>query len=249
MSKMRILTLDIETSPNLVYAWGIWQQNISINQIVKPTYVMSWAAKWLDKKTVMYKSCNDKGFLEDIWALLDEADAVVHFNGTAFDMKHLHREFVEAGMDKPLMPVNIDLLNTVRYNFKYPSNKLDYVAGRLLGEHKFEHTGMQLWLDCMNGKKAAWKMMKDYNKQDVVLTERLYLKLRGWIKGHPNHGLYVEDQENPVCRNCGSEHVHSQGWQRLNVNSYQRYRCSDCGAQMRGRKRVSGGKNSKQIVL
>jgi DNA polymerase elongation subunit (family B) len=249
MSKMKILTLDIETSPNLVYAWGLWQQNIPISFIVKPTYVLSWSAKWLGKKKVYYKSCNDEDFLQTIWDMIDDADAVVHYNGVAFDMKHLNREFVEAGMNKPLMPKDIDLLRTVRTQFKYPSNKLDYVADRLLGEKKGDTGGFATWIGCMEGKAWAWNIMKKYNKQDVVITEKLYLKIRGWIKGHPNHGLYIEDQDNPICRNCGSDHVHRQGYQRLNVNSYQRYRCADCGAQMRGRRRVAGGKNAKQTTL
>lgn len=250
MSNMRILTLDIETSPNLVYSWGLWQQNIPIQFIVEPTYVMSWAAKWLGKKQIHCKAEGETGFLEDIWNLIDQADAVVHYNGTAFDMKHLHRQFVEAGMDKPLMPKEIDLLKTVRQQFKYPSNKLDYVAQRLLGKKKMKHSGIQLWIDCLNDVPAAWTEMKKYNKQDVALTEQLYLRLRGWIKSHPNHGLYVDDQEDPVCRACGSHKVQSKGYQVLTVNSYQRYRCMDCGWQGRGRERRHGSIiTSKQVTV
>lgn len=249
MSDMKILTLDIETSPNLVYAWGLWQQNIMLPFVVEPTYVMSWAAKWLGKKKIYYKNCHDEDFLIDIWHMIDEADAVVHYNGTAFDMKHLNREFVEAGLPPPLMPKNIDLLKTVRQRFKFPSNKLDYVAERLLGDKKMEHSGVSLWVGCLNEDPTSWNTMKKYNKQDVSLTERLYLHIRGWIKGHPNHGLYIEDQENPVCRNCGSTNVGSRGWQALNVRSYMRYQCTDCGAQLRGRKMMKGGSKAKQVVV
>ena len=249
MSDMRILTLDIETAPNLVYCWGLWQQNIPISFIVEPTYVLSWAAKWLDQKIVYYRRHDDPDFLDLIWELLDTADAVVHYNGNAFDIKHLNREFVEAGMDKPFMPRNIDLLKTIRQQFKFPSNKLDYVIRRLLGKIKTDTGGIQTWLGCMNGDPAAWTTMRKYNKDDVLLTEELYLHIRGWIKGHPNHGLYVEDQESPVCRNCGSERVQSRGWQALNVRSYMRYKCMDCGANLRGRKMVQGGKKSKQVIV
>ena len=250
MSDMKILTLDIETSPNLVYAWGLFNQFINIDFIVRPTYVMSWAAKWVGKKKVYYKNCNDAGFLDDIWELIDTADAVVHYNGTAFDMKHLNREFVEAGMNPPLMPKNIDLLRTVKERFKFPSNKLQYVSRIVLKEEKLDHDGLQVWLGCMEDDPKWWNVMKKYNKQDVVLTEKLYLKIRGWIKGHPNHGLYIEDQDEPVCRACGSHHVYSRGWQPLNVQSYMRYRCENCGWQGRGRKRVKGGiKTAKQVLV
>jgi len=250
MSDMRILTLDIETSPNLGYFWGLFNQFIPIDFIVEPTYMMSWSAKWLGKKKVYYKSCKDDGFLQDIWDMIDKADAVVHYNGTSFDMKHLNREFVEADMLPPLTPKNIDLLKTVKERFKFPSNKLDYVSGRLLGVKKLEHQGLDLWLGCLRDEEAWWNVMKKYNKQDVRITEMLYLKIRGWIKGHPNHGLYVDDQEAPMCRACGSENVGTRGWQRLNVQSYMRYRCADCGWQGRGRKRMQGGiKKAKQVLV
>lgn len=249
-SKMKILVLDIETTPHLVYTWGLFKQNIGINQIVEPTRVLSWAAKWVGEKKVHYNDYTFNNCIEEVWHLIDQADAVVHYNGTAFDMKHLNREFIEAELPPPLLPKNIDLLKTVKERFRFASNKLDWVARELLGKKKIEHPGFPLWWGCMEGDSKMWALMKKYNIEDVKLTEELYLKIRGWIKGHPNHGLYIEDQENPVCRNCGSENVGTRGWQRLNVQSYMRYQCKDCGAQMRGRKRVQGGvKKSKQVTI
>ncbi len=247
MSDMRILTLDIETAPILCYTWGLWNQNISIESIVEPTYMLSWAAKWHGKKKIYYRDCYAKDFLTLIYDMLETADAVVTWNGISFDMKHLNREFVEAGMSPPFMPKDIDLVRTCRKQFKFPSNKMDYVAKTLLGESK-DKVEYRLWLDCMNGMKSAWNTMKKYNKRDVTVTEKLYDKLLPWITNHPNHGLFVDDQENPVCRNCGSENVIGKGWQNTNVRSYQRYKCKDCGANLRGRKMLKGGKNSPQVI-
>jgi DNA polymerase elongation subunit (family B) len=252
MSDMRILTLDIETSPNLVYAWGLWNQNIAVNQIVEPTYILSWAAKWVGEDKITYRDHDAPDFLDAIWKMINEADAIVTYNGIAFDMKHLQREFAEAGMVPPYYPKQIDLYHTVKKQFKFASNKLDYVAKRLLGEEKVGTGGMGLWIACLNGEAWAWKKMKEYNIGDVKLTEKLYLKIRGWITNHPNHGLFVEDQENPVCRNCGSDHVISKGPEyrhSTNVFAYQRYKCRDCGANLRGRSAVKGKrKNSRQVL-
>ena len=50
MNVAKILSLDIETAPAKVYCWGLWDQNIGINQIVEDGYVLCWCAKWIDKK-------------------------------------------------------------------------------------------------------------------------------------------------------------------------------------------------------
>ena len=52
--------------------------------------------------------------IEGIWKLLDEADAVVTWNGVSFDMKHLRREFVLAGLTPPSPWKDIDLMLTVK---------------------------------------------------------------------------------------------------------------------------------------
>jgi hypothetical protein len=251
---MRILTLDIETSPIDAYVWGLWQQNIGLHGIKEPTRMLSWSAKWYDEDEVMYASEFEHGqedMIQAVYELVNEADAIVGWNSKNFDMKHLNREFVEQGLAPPTQYHNIDLLTVVRQNFKFPSNKLDYVAGVLLGEHKLDTGGFGLWVACLKGDPAAWAKMVDYNIEDVLLTERMYDRLKGWIKNHPNWGLYIEDQDAPVCRNCGSEHIHKKGaeYDTTGLFAYKRYKCIDCGANLRGRKNVKGNaKKSPQIL-
>ena len=252
---MRILTLDIETSPIKGFVWGLWQQNLMLDRIIDPTRMLSWSAKWYDEDEVLWASEFHHGresMVMEIYDLVNQADVVVGYNSKKFDMKHLNREFIELGLTPPTTYKDVDLLLTVKKNFAFPSNKLDYVAGVLLGRHKLSHAGFQLWKDCLAGKKAAWDQMIDYNIEDVLITEELYDKLKGWISNHPNWGLYVEDQENPVCRNCGGNHVVSKGgeYTDTNVFRYQRYKCMDCGANLRGRQSIKGGRKlSKQVLI
>lgn len=255
MSDMKILTLDIETTPHDVYAFGMWQQNIHLPFLKDPTRMLSWAAKWVGEDYTYFASeysHSREVMVKEIYDMVNAADAIITFNGKSFDMKHLNREFVEQGLHPPTPYHNIDLLQTVRQNFKLPSNKLVYVAKWLgLDEQKMENRGLELWIDVMAGYPDAWAEMEEYNVQDVVTTEAVYFALRGWIKNHPNHGLYIEDQENPVCRNCESTHVHSKGgeYDTTGVFAYQRYKCQDCGANLRGRKNVKGSaKTSKQVL-
>lgn len=242
-SGMRVLTLDIETCPMEAYVWHMYGDYVSLDQLRAPTRMLSWAAKW-EEEDYAYLASERTHTHEDmvhaIYELVDEADAVVHFNGQAFDMKHLNREFVEQGLPPPTKYKNIDLLRVVKSQFKFPSNKLDYVAGVLLGEHKIDTGGFGLWKAVLENDTAAWRLLEDYNVEDVLLTERLYHHLQGWIPGHPNRALWVEDQSNPICPNCGSKHLVKRGVERPSrVNAYQRYKCSNCGANSRGRVVVS----------
>lgn len=249
-SGMKVLTLDIETSPIDAYTWGIWQQNVGLNQIKQATRMLTWAAKWEDEDFVYLGSesfQSHEDMVLEIYDLVNEADAIVGFNSQSFDMKHLNREFVELGLSPPTKYKNIDLLRAVKTMFKFPSNKLDYVAGVLLGEHKLDTGGMTLWVECLAGNMEAWKRMEDYNIEDVLLTERLYHHIQGWIPAHPNRALWIEDQSAPICPSCGSDKVVSKGVERpARVNAYQRYKCNNCGANSRGRKIV---KKAGQGVL
>jgi len=234
---MKILHLDIETAPNKVYVWGLWNQNVGINQIVEPGYTMCWAAKWHGDKTVHFDSLKESGtydMLMSIWQLLDEADAVVHYNGDKFDIPTLNKEFLLYGIEPPTPSQSIDILRVVKQRFRFPSNKLDYVAQALGLGGKTKHTGMELWKDCMDMQPKAWKLMERYNKQDVKLLEKVYKEVLPWIKNHPNHALYKETND-ITCTNCGSEHVHKCGIEHTKTQTYQRYRCTKCHTPLRGR--------------
>src|SRR3990167_9806442 len=205
---MRILLLDIETAPNIAYVWGLWQQNVAISQLVDSSYILCWAAKWYGEKKIHFSSIHEatpKQMLEKIHSLLENADVVVHYNGTRFDIPILNKEFLLVGLSPPSPYKQVDLIKTARSRFKFTSNKLDFIAQALDLGKKIRHKGFELWVECMHGDKAAWKSMKEYNIGDVELLEKVYDKMLPWIKNHPNHGLYQNDDL--ICPNCaGLEH-------------------------------------------
>lgn len=214
----------------MVYVWGLWNQNVAVNQIVDSTEMVCWAAKWTDHTKIHYRSTfhdGKKRMLKDLWSLLDEADAVIHFNGRRFDIPHVNREFLEAGMDPPSPYRHIDLFQAVKKRFRFPSNKLEYVCDTLGIGHKLKHEGFDLWLRCMANEASAWKLMRQYNVNDVALTEVLYWKLLPWIPGIPNHGAYA--QEEFVCPACGGKNLKRRGFAYTAQTRYQRYVCRDCG--------------------
>src|SRR3990167_1796147 len=201
---MKILLLDIETSPNTVHVWGLFKQYVGINQIIDSSYVLCWAAKWYGKNEVYFDSIytsKPKMMLKRIHKMLDEADAVVSYNGAKFDIPTLNKEFLLYGMLPPSPIKQIDLLRTARSQFRFPSNKLDYIAQALGLGKKTTHTGHQLWIDCMNKDPTAWAIMEEYNINDVFLLEQVYDKLKPWIKNHPHVGVH---NDTPLaCPTCG----------------------------------------------
>lgn len=248
---IKILHIDVETRPMIVYAWGLFKQNLSIKHIVEPGSTLCFAAKWNGDKNnkIVFKSVYEHGreeMVKTAHELIDEADVLVHYNGKRFDYPVLKQEFLLFGLSPPSPVRHVDLLETARKEFKLPSNKLDYVAQTLGVGSKLEHKGLDLWRGCMNDDKQSWKTMKRYNIQDVIILEKVYNKLLPWVHIHPNHALY-NDSNVPVCVNCGSTHLHKRGFAHTHTMTYQQYQCQSCGKWQRERTNCLSKEKKKNI--
>lgn len=235
---MKVLYLDIETTPMQAWTWGSWQQNIYIDQIIEPQRTMCFSAKWAGEENMFFSEWGDGHdvMVEVAHDLLSQADAVVHYYGSKFDIPHLNTEFLKAGLAPPAPYKQIDLKLAVSRNFKFPSNKLQYVSTLLglSGKHK---TDFDLWLDCMNGDKKQQKYMEKYNRQDVDLLEDLFARLLPWVPQLPNRNLY--DGEG-FCPACSGDDVVRDGFYHTALSKYRRYACVDCGSWFRASKRENG---------
>ena len=228
--KPKVLTWDIETSPAIVYSWGLFGQDHSTSQIIEPSRVLCFAAKWLDRKACeFYSEFHDghQDMIAQAWRLLDEADIVISQNGIGFDTKHMNREFLLAGFGPPSPFVDIDLLRVNRANFKFLSNKLGYVTEAVGLPTKLETGGMDLWKRVLANEPSAWAKFKKYNVRDVQVTEKLYLLLAqgGWIKG-VHAGLFSHDMT--VCHSCGSPDLTPVGVMYTRTAAYPKALCV-CG--------------------
>lgn len=227
----RILTLDIETSPHLAWTYQLWNTNIPPERIVEPSRILCFAAKWLNEKRVGYFSEHEMGQKAMITAardLLDEADIVVTYNGVKFDEKHLKRAFLEEGLQPPSPYKSVDLYQTVRGNFKFPSNRLGAIGDSLDIGTKIETGGWALWAGVLAGEEKSLNLMKRYNIQDVRLTEDLLVALGPWVKGLPHRGIFTGNMDG--CPSCGSANLTRDGVAFTSVTVYPRFQCADCGA-------------------
>lgn len=244
MTSPKILVLDIETAPVLGNVWGLWQQNLGLNQIKQDWYILSFCAKWLGNNEIIYEDQakavdieDDYELLVKLHKLLDEADFVIAHNGKKFDIKKINARLITKGF-KPYSPVTvIDTLLEVRKVAAFTSNKLEWLTETLCTEKKLKHSkfpGFELWKQCLMGNRAAWREMRLYNVQDVISLEELYLKLRPWMEGHPNLATFDSPDE-PTCPKCGGNHLNAKGYRYTVASKYVRYQCQDCGGWSRGR--------------
>jgi len=241
-----IVTLDIETAPLQSYHWGLWDQNIGLDQIAIEWSILSFSAKWLGELGVIYRDTGGRGranvrkdrcLLVDLWNILDKADIVIAQNGQAFDVKKINARMLMHGM-KPYSPIKIvDTMLVSRRHFDFTSNKLQWLSEHLTEIKKSPHKkfpGFELWAECLKDNPAAWAEMKHYNCQDTLATEQLYLKLRPWMVGHPNIAVY-SSSEDPQCPKCGSHEMQRRGSAFTQSGEYHRFRCNKCGGWARSR--------------
>ena len=238
----KILILDLESLPILAYTWGVWDQNVSMDQIKKDWCVLSWAAKWLYSTETMgdiltpteAEMRDDKRIMQGLWNVVDKADVVIAHNAKNFDIKKMNARFIVNKIKPPRFFRVIDTLQVARGQFGFTMNKLDYI-NKILGLEQKIKTEFKLWSDCDEGDPVALKKMMEYNIRDVVCLEEAYLILRPWIKSHPNIGLLM-DENIEVCATCGSRYITWDGnYYYTIVGKYSTYRCDDCGAVGRSR--------------
>jgi|TARA_R100001530_G_scaffold1411_1_gene2581 transposase-like protein len=241
----KILLFDVETSFYHFVGWGTYKQYIQHYQITEHQYIISWAAKWLYDENVQSdvvtpeesKNRDDKRILKSIHKLLDEADIVVGHNGDRFDLRKLRWRFISQGMAPPSPFKIIDTLKVARREFFAPSYKQDFLTKYFKLENKIQ-TDFQLWVDCEAGIPEKLEEMVEYNRHDVMGLEDLYLKIRPYIRNHPNLGVLMEDD---ICPTCGSKHLQETSSVYLtSANKFPVYKCEKCETPyIRGKRNIS----------
>jgi uncharacterized protein YprB with RNaseH-like and TPR domain len=238
MSEQKVLILDIETSPLLVYVWNLKDQYVGLNQMVQDWHIMAWSAKWLDdpaSKVHYYdqrnlKAGNDLPILRPLWKLLNEADIVITQNGKAFDSKKINARFMLHGMKPPQNYKHLDTYLIAKKVASFTSHSLEYLSEHFCTKYKkLSHgsfPGLSLWVQCLKGNMKAWDEMKTYNIQDTLTTEELYKKIEAWVPQtmpNPSH---------PCPRRFALK------WEKRYNNDgvYQIYKCKKCSHKFKGEK-------------
>lgn len=237
----RIIVWDIETTHNVAAIFRLFDDYTSHENILRERYIVCASWKALGEKTVHSVSTldnpklyakdphNDRHVVETLHKILSEADVIIGHNGDSYDIKFAEGRMLAHGLS-PLPPIpSIDTLKVAKLRLLLNSNKLDYLA-RYLGFGTKIPTRNELWLRVLAGDKSAIRQMVKYNKHDVVLLEKVFLKLRPYCANHINRQLFGH---NTGCPRCGSRHVQSRGTHKAISRTYNRFQCQDCGGWYR----------------
>ncbi len=258
MSKPKILVFDIETAPITAYTWGLYDQNIGLNQIKSDWHLLAWAAKWYgDSPSKMIYMDNSKredikddgALVLGLWKLLNDADIVIAQNGDKFDIKKFNARAVIHGLEPVRHYKSTDTLKESRKVFSFTSHSLEYMSENLNKKYKklkhSEYPGFELWKAILNGDKYAWTVMKKYCIHDVLATEELYQKIQSWIKTQ-NLANYFDDA-NIRCR-CGSMNLVKDGFVYTDAGKFQGYICKDCKKRPHGRINLLSTEKKKNLL-
>jgi hypothetical protein len=225
MSEPKILAIDIEWAPALVYTFDMWNSNASPEKVIDHGGMLCFCASWVGSNEYMFFSKWEhgrEGMATAALELLEQADAVVHYNGDKYDMPKITGEILLAGLPPPPKPASIDVLKTVK-KMGFNMNRLAYIAPLLGLGGKVKHEGFMLWRDVLDGCPKAQKKMTRYCIQDVRLLIKLYKKMRPFITNHPN--LRGGDS----CPACGSHKTQKRGSRVTRFFRIQRNQCQSCG--------------------
>lgn len=234
----KILLYDLETTPMVSYHWGRWKVNINPENTLHESVILAYTAKYLfDSKVYSevltpeeVKNFDDSRLVQNIWQLINDCDILIAYNGTKADNRWITSRFLCYNLDPPKPYLVVDPCKVFKQQFGFSSNKLDAIAAQLQVGRKISTT-FELWKQCLEGNVQALNQMKEYNIQDVFVLEDVYLKVRPYIKGHPNIANILEED---VCPICGSKNIQPvDGYYYTAARKYPLHHCSSCGTTFR----------------
>ena len=230
----KILLFDIETSPCVVYSWGLGKQRLSYENLIEEWCIIAWSAMWLNETTVMgdvltpeeATKKDDLRIVKSLLKLINDADVLIAHNGRKFDVPRVMGRAIMHKLPPTSSYHIIDTLEAAK-KVKFTSNRLDYLGSVLSGEGKIKTT-FDLWLKCLHGDNDALNEMLTYNKKDVLVLKEFYLLIRPYIKSHPNVAL-MSEINGSACPVCGSTEFEEIGDYITQANKYDEFRCIGCG--------------------
>ncbi len=238
MDKPVDLFFDIETSPMLVFAWGLGKQEIDYKRIYKERQVLMVGYAFDDGPveilTLDYDKYDlhvrdndaDQSLVEKFSSILTQADRAIGHNTKRFDISVLRSRLIRHRLPD-FVPVLIDDTYAQTKGIGFASHKLDYMTGFLGLEQKKEHP-YEMWLNVVNHVPGALEEMMTYCKGDVEINRQMYRRLQPYTKSSLNMAVWSGDEE--VCPHCGTKgKLLIRKYKYTGAGRYPIYQCGACG--------------------
>lgn len=233
-SDLRILFYDIETAPVKAYLWN--KYTVVAGQDLDPDQqqsILTIAYKFNTDKEAKCLAVNseairkDRHILEEFAKVLEKADFAVGHYANKFDWPKLMWRFAYNGLPCPNKPKHLDTYRLQKSTFLNDwSNSLDHIA-KMLGFEGKTKVSWEIWAKIMDGTKEeriqALEVLKQYNKNDVVILENIFNKLLPYYNTVLPIGKSVS-----ACPHCGSESFSKVGVRKTIKSVTQRYKCNKC---------------------
>lgn len=209
-----ILIYDIETGRVPALVWWSGKQFVKADQLREEPKIITIAYKWLGEDEVYHltwdKDQCDKKMLEEFLQVYNKADMVIGQNNDNFDNRWINARAMKYGLEINTFIRSFDIMKETKRLFRLPSYSMSYITKFLGVETKLDHEGIKMWdkvqFGTLEEQKEYLQKMVDYNRQDIVATEDMYLTLRQYM-GHKVHFGVLHGEEKYTCPNCGSSNI------------------------------------------
>lgn len=237
VSPNKILIYDIETTRVKAWVWWSGKQFVSGDSLIDEPKIITIAYKWLgeDDITVLTwdEKLSDKQLLEKFLKVYNSADMVIGQNNDRFDNRWVNARAMKYGLDVNTFVRSFDIMRETKRLFRLPSYSMKYITNYLGIQTKLEHEGIKMWEKIQTGtpeeQKEYLQKMVEYNRQDIVAAEDMYLTLRKYM-GHKTHFGVLNGQERFTCPNCGGKNVSLDRTTVTPAGTVQRVmKCNDDG--------------------
>ena len=176
----KIAFLDIESS-NLDANFGI---------------ILCYCIKDGSSKKIFYDTITDKDIkkyppdktdtrvVKSLINNLFKFNRVVCHYGCYFDIPFTRTRALICGVDFPPYGslMQDDTWRIARNKLKLNSNRLEVVCRTLFGETQKTHLDGKYWIGAVRGDKKSLKYILDHNKKDVLDLEKVYNKIKDYIR-------------------------------------------------------------------
>lgn len=220
-SQPRILLFDIESS--------------ALNGNFGVCFCIGY--KWFDddkvhiitirnEKTFKTNPIYDKGVIEKFRPVLAQADLMVYHYGQRFDFPFLQTRCFEHKLQPLPEPAQLDTWRIAKDRMKFSSNRLETISRAAETKERKTPLDQKIWRDAAWGHIPSLKDIEHHCRQDILVLEEVYRRLRPFARNHPRLSLLNNERN---CPSCGSGKIVKKGLRANTGGIQQQWQCCMCG--------------------